>query len=114
MGRDHKHNTERADSPRPGDYWHEMFCPYFIVMALDDDGRIIICDDKRTVDDGHWTFDLHRCKRITMQELRRRVTYSSKPTAFVADCSAEPHEWVKDARFTVLEVTEPTFADLYQ
>jgi hypothetical protein len=29
-----KQNQLALDQPQPGDYWHERFCPYFVVVAV--------------------------------------------------------------------------------
>jgi len=36
-------------SPEPGDFWHEMFTPFFIVLAVEDDGSVTICEKTKTV-----------------------------------------------------------------
>lgn len=108
----HDRNEARIATPRPGDYWHEMFCPYFVVVAVDGDD-IVICDKTLDVDDSHWTWDLHRCRYATKAELRRRVTYETMPDKFVADCADGRHEWVIDAE-RIVQGRPRTYADLYE
>lgn len=103
-------NAARIANPQPGDYWHEMFCPYFVVVAVDGD-CILICDKKVDVDAEHWTFDLTACRYATLAELRRRVTYETMPDSFVADCAPKRHMWVVD-EYNALNPVR-TFADLY-
>jgi hypothetical protein len=107
----HDRNKERIANPQPGDYWHEMFCPYFVVVAAEGD-QILICDKRVDVGRDRWTWDISQCRYATKAELRERVTYSTMPDGFCADCSPKSHAWVVDA---YAELTrEPTFADLYQ
>lgn len=35
-------------SPEPGDFWHEMYAPFFIVLAVDD-GSVTICEKTKAV-----------------------------------------------------------------
>ncbi len=106
----HDRNKRRIADPKPGDYWHEMFCPYFVVVGVEGN-HILICDKKKSVGSDHWTWDLGQCRYETKAELRRQVTYDTMPDKFVADCSPNSHTWVVDA---YAELTrEPTFADLY-
>lgn len=35
-------------SPEPGDFWHEMYTPFFIVLAVEDDS-ITICEKTKAV-----------------------------------------------------------------
>ena len=39
--RDQEQNIEHADHPRAGDFWHEMFCPMYRVLKVDDD-RVLV------------------------------------------------------------------------
>ena len=37
-------NHKALLNPQPGDYWHEMFCPYFIVVKVKgDDITVLSC-----------------------------------------------------------------------
>jgi hypothetical protein len=76
-------NALHIEKPMPGDYWHEMFCPYHVVLAADDE-YVTICDKKIDLKDG-WTFDLSETKQITHLEHRNIVTYTSMRDKFVAD-----------------------------
>jgi hypothetical protein len=82
-------------NPEVGDYWHEMFCPYFIVLAVLDDGLYIICDEKMRVDDSSWKFNLALCKQVSF-EYFSRVRYGSID-GFCADVSVGNHPAVVDA-----------------
>lgn len=75
-------NLRHIENPMPGDYWHEMFAPYHVVLAADDT-YVTICD--KTIDCGNgWTFDLSETKQITHLEHRNLVTYSTMRDKFVA------------------------------
>lgn len=80
-------NQSHVEFPQVGDYWHERFCPYFIILEVLED-HVIICDKKKDIDRDHWDFDLSVCKLITKQELERSVKYSTMDK-FVADVVPE-------------------------
>jgi hypothetical protein len=48
-------------NPKPGDFWHEMFSPVFIVLDVDVKG-ITICENTINREDGY-SFDLHKVKK---------------------------------------------------
>lgn len=41
-------DQEHFDEPVPGDFWHEMYTPFFIVLAAED-GLVTICEKTKTV-----------------------------------------------------------------
>lgn len=79
------------ENPVAGDYWHEMFCPYFVVLrSTADDDSVIICDEKKDVDGG-WYFDLTKAKEVDWPEYREIVRFRSGYDGFVADCESVRH-----------------------
>ena len=58
-----KLNEKHYNNPQEGDYWHEMFCPYFIVLSIVENGYII-CSERIDVDSGHWRFDLSKATLV--------------------------------------------------
>lgn len=76
-------NRKHIEKPMPGDYWNEMFCPYHVVLAADDE-YVTICDKKIDVVGG-WTFDMSETKQITHLEHRDLVTYKTMRDKFVAN-----------------------------
>jgi hypothetical protein len=76
-------NESHVAFPQPGDYWHEMFCPYHVVLAFDGT-NVIVCEKKVDVDKDHWTFDLSETKTYPLDQFRKKVTYGSI-AGFVAD-----------------------------
>lgn len=90
-------NEKHLESPKPGDFWHEMFCAYHTVLAVTE-GGVVITDKKLNVDAGHYTFDISAAKEITHEAHAKLVRYSSYP-GFCADvvperCMAIVAEWV--------------------
>lgn len=90
-------NEKHLESPKPGDFWHEMFCAYHTVLAVTESG-VVITDTKLKVDAGHYTFDISAAKEITHEAHAKLVRYSSYP-GFWADvvperCMAIVAEWV--------------------
>lgn len=76
-------NLKHIENPQPGDYWHEMFCPYHVVLAVADN-HVIICEKNIDMKDG-WTFDLSETRTLSHLEHRNLVTYSTLRDKFVAD-----------------------------
>ena len=77
-------NQKHIENPQPGDFWHEMFAPYHVVLAVTD-SHVIICDKKVSVDSHHYTFDMSETKTISHLEHRDLVTYKTMRDKFVAD-----------------------------
>ena len=90
-------NCESLDNPRIGDYWNEMFCPYFLVVDVKgDDITVLSClggpnsynrkhEPNARIDakDG-WTFDLSKSMIVNRAWMERAVKYDSIE-GFVAD-----------------------------
>ena len=53
MSYDHKAvqelNETALENPQPGDYWQEMFCPYFVVTAVNGDDITDPCPGMETI-----------------------------------------------------------------
>jgi hypothetical protein len=90
-------NQESLKNPRIGDYWHEMFCPYFLVVDVKgDDITVLSClggiytrkhelNAKIDTKDG-WTFDLSKSMVVNREWITKAVKYESIE-GFVADVS---------------------------
>lgn len=106
-----KKNQLHVDQPQVGDFWHEMFSPYHIVLAVTD-SHVIICDKTKPTDNSHYTFDLMETRTITHLEHRDLVTYSTMRNKFVADvvpnCRMMPwiQEWRDKKRKAMLQEME--------
>lgn len=99
---DHKEqdlkNHKALLNPQPGDYWHEMFCPYFIVVNVEGDKyRVLSCmggpnsfnrkdepDARLNVDTGHWSFDYSKSMLVDRAWIEKAVRYENID-GFVAD-----------------------------
>ena len=91
-------NQKAFDNPRIGDYWSEHFCPYFIIVDINDDKYTVLSclggphsftrkdelNAKIEVDSGHWTFDLSKSMVVNRQWITKAVKYESIDS-FVAD-----------------------------
>ena len=91
-------NQQALDNPRPGDYWHERFSPYFVVVNLEGDQfRVLSCmggphhylrkdelNARIEIDGNHWAFDYSKSMLVDREWIRRAVTYGSID-GFVAD-----------------------------
>lgn len=85
-------------NPRPGDYWQEMFCPYFIVVdVLGNDITVLSCmggpnsfnrkhepNARKEVDGSSWCFDYGKSMVVDRAWIERAVRYESID-GFVAD-----------------------------
>ena len=88
-------NQESLNNPRIGDYWQEMFCPYFLVVDVKgDDITVLSClggtytrkhelNAKIDTKDG-WTFDLSKSMVVNREWMTKAVKYESIE-GFVAD-----------------------------
>lgn len=90
-------NYESLDNPRIGDYWNEMFCPYFLVVDVKDDNiTVLSCmggpnSYKRThepnaridLKDG-WSFDYSKSMVVNREWMTSAVKYGTVE-GFVAD-----------------------------
>jgi hypothetical protein len=100
-------NREAMTDPQPGDYWHEMLCPYFMVTHVQGDRVTVLnCMDRHgisawmKVDQDHWTFDVSKAIQVDRQWIADRVQYGSIE-GFVADVvrgrekhMAIVHDWI--------------------
>ena len=85
-------NKTAMDLPSPGDYWQEMFCPYFLVVAstpAKNQYTILSCisePNARTQNnDGKtWSFDYSKHQVVDRAWIEKHVTYGSIP-GFVAN-----------------------------
>jgi len=93
-------NQEALDNPQPGDYWHEMFCPYFVVVAVNGpDITVLSCmggpksynrqhepNAKIENKDGSWSFDYDKSMVVDRKWIEKAVKYGSID-GFIADVS---------------------------
>ena len=91
-------NQKSLAFPQIGDYWHEMFCPYFVIVNKEGDKyRVLSClggpksftrkhelNARIEVDSGHWGFDYAKSMLVDHEWIRKTVTYESID-GFVAD-----------------------------
>ena len=90
-------NTQALNDPQPGDYWQEMFCPYFVVVNVEGNQyRVLSClggpnsftrkdeiNARIELDDG-WTFDLSKSMLVSHEWIKKAVCYDNIG-GFVAD-----------------------------
>jgi hypothetical protein len=67
---------KHRENPEPGDYWHEVYCPYFVVLAVSPTD-VLVCQKKIDVDPNHWTFDIRYTTTMSMSRFRRKLSYST-------------------------------------
>lgn len=91
-------NYQSLDNPRIGDYWQEMFCPYFLVVDVKGDKiTVLSClggpdsynrkDEpcaRIEVDNNSWTWDLTKAMVVDREWMASAVKYGSIE-GFVAD-----------------------------
>ena len=88
-------NIRGLTDPKIGDYWQEMFCPYFLVVDVRGDNiTVLSClggsytrkhepNAKIDLKDG-WTFDLSKSLVVNREWMTKAVKYESID-GFVAD-----------------------------
>jgi hypothetical protein len=94
----HAQNVDAALNPQPGDYWHEMFCPYFMVVAAKGERvTVLSClsqgehrkgELNARIDngDGTWSLDPSKYMMVSRQWLIDAVTYRKAiDSGFCAD-----------------------------
>jgi len=89
-------NQKHAAKPEPGDYWHEMFCPLLVVIAVSH-GLVIYHRAQKDVENNKWTWDLskpHESKRL--DEFYKWLEYDTIPGRFWVRCEPGAHKWVLD------------------
>ena len=93
-----KMNQQALKAPKPGDYWHEMFCPYFVIVDVKGDRYTVLSclggphsfnrneelNARIEIDDQHWGFDYSKSMVVDLEWIREAVTYQSIE-GFVAD-----------------------------
>jgi hypothetical protein len=84
-------NYIASQHPKAGDYWHERFSPYFLVVSADAETNqytVLSCIGEDTArrdnGDGTWSFDYSRYRIVNRDWIRKTVTYSFGDE-FVAD-----------------------------
>ena len=92
-------NQDAIDAPQVGDYWSEMYCPYFLIVDVTGDNYTVLIGfpktrfDKSGVDwqcakmdagDNKWCFDYTKHTVVTKEWLKQQVSYNSIP-GFYAD-----------------------------
>lgn len=92
-------NQQALDNPQVGDYWNEMFCPYFVVVEVlnNDRFRVLSCmggpnsynrkdepNARKDNDDDTWSFDYSKDMIVDRKWMQKAVKYGSID-GFVAD-----------------------------
>ena len=112
-------NKEHEQNPQPGDYWHEIFSPYFIVVEYDKENDLVYYADEVVWmgNNGTFVFDFSRVKRKPRRQLFTQVHYDSKELKdiYVADCYPKPkanlQEWISLGR-PYIDASEKTLDKL--
>lgn len=77
-----KTNLEHATNPQPGDYWHEMFNPFCVILAVNGN-NVTYCDTTKDVGDG-WSWDLRFTTTQSIDLFRARISYTSSSEFWVS------------------------------
>jgi len=122
-------NEKALANPQPGDYWNEMFCPYFVVVDVKGPAiTVLSClggpnsftrkhelNARLEVDSGHFGFDYSKSMVVDREWMEKAVRYDTID-GFVADVSRsekteriaqEWRNWVqKDLRRQIRELED--------
>lgn len=96
-------NRKALDNPRPGDYWHEMFCPYFLVVNVKGKNiTVLSClGGEKSLNRKHepnakigmgdrWTFDIEKDFVVDREWMEKAVKYFTFD-GFCADVTRSAH-----------------------
>ena len=86
-------NTNAFEDPQVGDYWHERFVPYFIIVKRSPIGTrlkytVLPCIGENSarvcLKDGTWSFDYSKSMEVDWSWISEQVRYKNIQ-GFVAD-----------------------------
>ena len=98
-------NKEALANPKPGDYWHEMFSPYFLVVAKAKNDKFIVLSclggshlrpnepNARINSVGGWYFDYSKSMAVDRDWMTKAVTYQNSP-GFAADVVRDSEKYL--------------------
>jgi hypothetical protein len=91
-------NQAALDTPQVGDYWHEMFSPYFIIVAIEGEQFTVLSamGGGRTSDrkyelnakfseEGGFCFDISKAMIVDKKWIAEAVLYNRSVSSFIAD-----------------------------
>jgi hypothetical protein len=67
-------SDQHATHPEPGDYWHEMGCPIYLVVSVGVD-HVWVLHRQKPVDHDHWTWDTDKIQVMPLAEFKRSLAY---------------------------------------
>lgn len=85
-------NEKHAAEPRPGDYWHEMFCPACVVVGAIP-GHVVICKTTKAAGKNRWTWDLTKLDMLSKSAFKNSLK-SPCDKYWWADVAPECHMFV--------------------
>lgn len=76
---------EALRNPKIGDYWHEMYCPYFLIVDINyNEYTILSCLNRNNepcakIDNKNdtWSFDFTKSMKVNHEWIKKTVKYSS-------------------------------------
>jgi hypothetical protein len=86
-------NQQSLSDPQPGDFWHERFSPYFLIVEKIAQDRFHVLSylqregepcARRAVGTDHWEFDYSKHFAVDIPWIQQLVRYPSR-SGFVAD-----------------------------
>lgn len=75
--RNTEQNIQHAASPKPGDYWDEMFAP--VALILDAGPHHVAYLEHKVSAGNGWTWDTSRVTVKKPAEFREWISYSTRP-----------------------------------
>lgn len=92
-------NYKHSRLPQPGDYWHECFSPYCVVIGVIRD-HVVICTSIKNFPDDTWTWDLSKLEILPLKQWQYNLSYKSNSPMLLSKtvyrCEPQKHSWVKD------------------
>lgn len=89
-------SKEASLDPQAGDYWNEMFCPYFLIIKVNPDKSMYVAvpyskDATRTK-----YFSEDKVELISYSEFIKQISYSSGDLVTDVDRSEKYLKWAED------------------
>lgn len=78
-------NQWHLENPQVGDYWHEMFCPIYEVVAVEN-GKVAVWDWSRSrevqKEDGKWYRVVDKLRVMSLASFQRSLRYSTNDKTY--------------------------------
>jgi hypothetical protein len=85
---------EHRANPEPGDYWHECFSPYFVVLAVGAHDVLVCKKIVHFPKEEKWTFDVQYTTTMSRAAFVRHLSYNTPGMADKSPAMCAPGKMV--------------------